>query len=157
MRTRMIVTTLTAAAALSLSLTACGSDGGGTAAPAKSSAAATAAAPAASTPAAADSAAPAASTAAPTAPTKAAGTADPTQLAKELAMVAGLKQIDPKLAADNQKTVAAAQQTCADIKAGKDDATVAKNTTTYFAATGAKVTDQQGQMIAVIVKAALCP
>ncbi|MEW1913604.1 hypothetical protein AB0442_35140 [Kitasatospora sp. NPDC085895] len=156
MRTRMIVTTLTAAAALSLSLTACGSDGGGTAAPAKSSAA-TAAAPAASTPAAADSATPAASTAAPTAPTKAAGTADPTQLAKELAMVAGLKQIDPKLAADNQKTVAAAQQTCADIKAGKDDATVAKNTTTYFAATGAKVTDQQGQMIAVIVKAALCP
>lgn len=147
----MIVTTLTAAAALSLSLTACGSDGGGTAEPAKSSA--TAAAPASSAPTAADSPAPAASTAAPTAPTKAAGTADPTQLA----MVAGLKQIDPKLAADNQKTVAAAQQTCADIKAGKDDATVAKNTTTYFAATGAKVTDQQGQMIAVIVKAALCP
>ncbi|PBC76422.1 hypothetical protein BX265_1138 [Streptomyces sp. TLI_235] len=149
----MIVTTLTAAAALSLA--ACSSSGSTTAEPAKTSA--TAAAPASGAPTAAGSSAPAASTAATTAPTKAAGTPNPTELAKELAMVAGLKQIDPKLAADNQKTVAAAQQTCADIKAGKDDATVAKNTITYFAATGATVNEQQSQMIAVIVKAALCP
>ncbi|MEV6210541.1 hypothetical protein [Kitasatospora sp. NPDC051914] len=153
MRTRMIVTTLTAAAALSL--TACSSDGGGTAEPAKSSA--TVAAPASSTPATAGSSAPAGTSAPSTAPTKAAGTPNTEQLAKELAMVAGLKQIDPKLAQDNQKTVAAAQQTCADIKAGKDDATVAKNTVGYFGAAGASLNEQQGQMVAVIVKAALCP
>ncbi|WP_405010468.1 DUF732 domain-containing protein [Kitasatospora sp. NBC_01539] len=156
MRTRMIVTTLTAAAVLSLG--ACSSDGG------KTADAAPPVSPAASAPAAgASSAAPeapasaSATTALPTTPPKPAGTAAAAETAKQLAMVAGLGQIDPKLALDKERSIAAAQRTCGDIHAGKDAATVAKNTAGYFSGAGSTLSEQQGQMIAVIVQASICP
>lgn len=152
----MIVTTLTAAAVLSLA--ACSSNGGSTDAAAPSQAAsAPAAAP--TDGAGAASAAPSTTAGDPAAAASkaAAATAAAGDKAKELALVGGLGQINPKLAQDQQASLAAAAQTCADLKAGKDPETVAKNTTRYFSANGTTVTEQQGQMITVLVKAALCP
>ncbi|GJF27502.1 hypothetical protein KNE206_02020 [Kitasatospora sp. NE20-6] len=150
----MIVTTLTAAAVLSLG--ACSSDGGKTAdaAPPVSP---TASAPAADASSAVPEAPASATTALPTTLPKPSGTAAAAETAKQLAMVAGLGQIDPKLALDKERTIAAAQRTCGDIHAGKDAATVAKNTAGYFSGAGSTLSEQQGQMIAVIVQASICP
>jgi hypothetical protein len=150
----MIVGGFTAAAALTLSLTACSSSGGSTAAPAQSSAPAAQPAPAGSS-AAPGAASPSAAGSA-SAPKPAGGVATP-NMAQNLALIAGLKQIDPNLANDQQGALAKAQATCGEIKAGKDDATVAADAAASFSGNGTTLTAQQGQMIAVIVKAALCP
>ncbi|GAA5017642.1 hypothetical protein GCM10025734_68650 [Kitasatospora paranensis] len=149
----MIVGGITAAAALTLTLTACSSSGTA-AAPAQSSAPAAQPAPAGSS-AAPGAASPSAAGSA-SAPKPAGGVATP-NMAQNLALIAGLKQIDPNLAKDQQGALAKAQATCGEIKAGKDDATVAADAAASFSGNGTTLTAQQGQMIAVIVKAALCP
>ncbi|MFD9126055.1 DUF732 domain-containing protein [Kitasatospora sp. NPDC059571] len=153
MRTRMIVTCLTAATALTLTLSACSSSGS-----------TTAAAPSQSSSSAAAQPAPAGSSSAPAGTASPSGTGAPATkpvgtpgAAQQLALMGGLKQIDPNLAKDQQHALAQAQLTCAEIRSGKDEATVAKDTAANFSSGGAALSEQQGQMIAVIVKAALCP
>ncbi|WP_354641095.1 DUF732 domain-containing protein [Kitasatospora camelliae] len=144
MRIRVVTTTLAAACVLALS--ACSSSGSGnggttTAAPQ----------PVASTTASK----PAASTGSAAAPAPA-GVPTPS-VAQKAGLMAAMKAVNPALATNEDATVALAMKTCADIKSGKDEATVAKNAVAQASTGSVVLTQEQGKLVATAVKAAFCP
>ncbi|MFJ1704679.1 DUF732 domain-containing protein [Kitasatospora sp. NPDC088346] len=146
MRIRVVTIGLAAAATL-FSLTACGSSGSDSpqAAPTK----------AAGTPSAAAGAA-----------TGGTGSAKPTasgsvvvpspNAAQQAGLLAGLKAVNPELAADPAKAVGSAQYVCAQIHTGKDDAAVAKEAAARFSGGSVTLTDQQGKLVIAAVRTSFC-
>ncbi|MER8186468.1 DUF732 domain-containing protein [Kitasatospora sp. NPDC094015] len=136
MRIRVITIGVAAAGAL-LSLTACGSSGGpATPNPAPTQAAATSAAGATKP------------SAPPVVPSP--------NAAQQAGLLAGLKIVNPELAADPTKAVAGAQYVCAQIQSGKDEATVAKEAAAKFSGGSVTLNDQQGKLVATAVKTSFC-
>ncbi|MEU9131712.1 hypothetical protein AB0D08_26975 [Kitasatospora sp. NPDC048540] len=132
---RIRVITISLAAAALLSLTACGSSGSTTAAPQAPVASSGAGTPAGKQPA-------------PVVPSP--------NAAQQAGLLAGLKAINPALAADPATAVAGAQYVCAEIHAGKDDATVAKEAAAKFSGGAVTLNDAQGKVVASAVKASFC-
>ncbi|MGW0940140.1 DUF732 domain-containing protein [Streptomyces sp. NPDC002666] len=72
-------------------------------------------------------------------------------------MTAALKAVDPALAADQAKAIGKALSVCQEIKAGKDDTTLANNAAQRFSGGSVTLTPEQGAVIVAAVKAFLLP
>ncbi|WP_371494277.1 DUF732 domain-containing protein [Kitasatospora sp. NBC_00374] len=143
MRIRVVTIGLAAAASL-LSLTACGSS-----APASPQAAPT---QAGSTPTAGATGATGAAK-----PTASGAVVVPSpNAAQQAGLLAGLKAVNPELAADPAKAVGSAQYVCAQIHTGKDDAAVAKEAAARFSGGSVTLTDQQGKLVIAAVRTSFC-
>ncbi|MGW0530696.1 hypothetical protein [Streptomyces sp. NPDC003032] len=92
-------------------------------------------------------------------PTKAAAPAaiPSPDAAQTKALVTGLRNIKPELAADEERAVNRSRNVCSDVRAKKDDATMAKNANYRFSGgTAGQLTDEQGAKIVAIVKSSFC-
>ncbi|WP_371099505.1 DUF732 domain-containing protein, partial [Streptomyces sanglieri] len=72
-------------------------------------------------------------------------------------LIAALKAVDPALAADQAKAIGKALNVCQEIKAGKDDTTLANNAAQRFSGGSVTLTPEQGAVIVAAVKASFCP
>ncbi|MFE9660060.1 hypothetical protein [Streptomyces sp. NPDC005955] len=130
MRLRLLTVGLTAAAPALLTLTACDDDG--------SRSAPVAPAPATT------SAAPASSAASPASSAPAVGSVPSPNVAQTAGLTAALKAVDPALAADQAKAIGKALGVCQEIKAGKDDTTLANNAAQRFSGGSVTLTPRAG-------------
>ncbi|MFF0295562.1 DUF732 domain-containing protein [Kitasatospora sp. NPDC004614] len=76
--------------------------------------------------------------------------------AQTAGLVAALKAVNPEIAVDQAKAVARARNVCQEIKAGKDDTTLAANAAARFSGGSVTITPEQGTAIVAGVKAAFC-
>lgn len=142
-------------AAALLTLTTCDDDGSGSAS--ATSSAPVAPAPATTSAAPASSAASPASSAPAAASAPAVGSVPSPNVAQTAGLTAALKAVDPALAADQAKAIGKALGVCQEIKAGKDDTTLANNAAQRFSGGSVTLTPEQGAVIVAAVKASFCP
>jgi hypothetical protein len=72
-------------------------------------------------------------------------------------LMTALKGIKPELAAEQERAVRRAQNVCQEVKAGKDEATLATNANARFSGgTAGQLTDAQGAKIVKAVKDSFC-
>ncbi|MEU9231185.1 DUF732 domain-containing protein [Streptomyces subrutilus] len=77
--------------------------------------------------------------------------------AQTKALMTALKGIKPELAANEERAVRRAQNVCQEVKAGKDEATLATNANARFSGgTAGQLTDAQGAKIVKAVKDTFC-
>ncbi len=76
--------------------------------------------------------------------------------AQRESLIRALRAIEPGLVAKEDRAVSRARDTCLDLKGGKDDATVQKNTRSRFEGGNVTVTDDQAADIVSAVKSSFC-
>ena len=75
---------------------------------------------------------------------------------QSLRFLMALGRVDPRLGGNPDAALSAAQDVCADIKAGVDDAAIAAAAAERFSAEGVALSPQQGTQIADAVREAYC-